>query len=121
MKQTLIGLLIGAILGFIAGYLKTEFLIGESVQPNYVYVTVVNKSEHLIKSILLKHEKGNIEIQKIVKNEKVTLIFKNGGESTYRINATLDNDSTLISNEMYVEGGYRTTETIFNDYIKSSQ
>jgi hypothetical protein len=121
MKKTFIGLLIGAILGLVFGYFITKYLLIGTVPTGYVCVTVRNESGQHIKSVLLKSNAGSIETKSLNNKEEVNLIYKNGGEGTYFIVSTFDNDSTLSSKAMYVEGGYKTTEIIFNDHIKSSQ
>ena len=47
----------------------------------------------------------------------VNLIFKNGGQNSYRVTAILDDNSIVSSNGEYVEAGYRTVEIIFADSI----
>jgi len=122
MKKIFIGLLIGLTLGLLIGFCATNYLVTGTVPTGYVCVTVKNESGHLIKSIFLKHALGSIEMKNISINESANITFKNGGENSYCIVATFDNDSTLKSAApVYVEAGYKTTETIFNDHIKTEQ
>ena len=119
MKQTFKGLLIGSTIGLVLGYFATKYLIIETVPTGYVCVAVRNESGQHIKSVLLKSNSGTIETESLNDGEQVHLTFRNGGEGTYFIISTFDNDSTLSSKEMYVEGGYKTTEIIFSDQIKT--
>ena len=120
MKRTFIGLLVGAALGFVVGFLATKYLIIGAVPSGYVCVTIKNESGQHIKSIVLKRNSLNsIESNSLEDKAELSLTFKNGGEGTYSIVATFDNDSILKSQENYVEGGYKATETIFNDHVKT--
>ena len=121
MSKIIKGLFIGIIVGLFVGYFITKNFLAESIPNGYVRVTVNNKSGHSIKTLILKHESGNIEMKNLSDKEIVNMIFKNGGENSYRIIATLDNDSTISSKGEYVEAGYRTTEIISTDEIKTDR
>lgn len=118
MKKIIVVLFLGIIIGFFIGHFISKLLSFESIPEGYVRVTVDNKSEHNIKILTLKHDEGSLEMKNLSNNESVNLIFKNGGENSYRISAILDNDSIISSHCEYVEANYRTTETIFADTIK---
>lgn len=121
MRRTILGIFIGLIVGLFAGhYVTTKFLI-DPIPSAYVRVTVVNQSGQLIKSLILKHEKGNIEMKDLRDRDHVKLFFKNGGENSYQIIATLANDSTVSSRGEYVESGYKRTEIIYNDRIETDR
>jgi uncharacterized protein YneF (UPF0154 family) len=121
MSKIIIGvsILFGIIIGFFASQLITKSFLAETIPEGYVRVTVDNKSGQKIKTLTLKHERGSLEMKNLANQESVNLIFKNGGENSYHIIANFDNDSIVSSKENYVEGGYRTTEIIFADRIKT--
>jgi flagellar hook assembly protein FlgD len=118
MSKILLAAIIGIVIGLIAGHFITTKFLSEPIPKGYVRVTVNNQSGHVIKLLTLKHQSGSIEMEGLAKQEKVNLIFKNGGENSYRIKAILDDNSTVSSNGEYVEAGYRTVETVFADSIK---
>jgi fluoride ion exporter CrcB/FEX len=120
MKQTIIALLIGITVGLIIGSLATTYLQGSTVPRGYVCVSIRNQSGQNIKSLLLQYNSGSIVTNHLRDKDEVNLTFKNGAEGTYSIVSTFDNETTLTSKEIYVEGGYKTTETIFSDTIKSA-
>jgi len=115
MSKIIIGLFLGILLGLFVGHFITTNFLSEPIPKGYVRVTAKNKSGHKIKTLTLKQENGSIEMKNLDDKESVNLIFKNCCENSYRIFATLDNDSTLSSRGEYVEAGYRITEIIFAD------
>lgn len=121
MRKITIGLLIGILLGLFTGHFITKKIISEPIPKDYVRVTVTNKSGHQITTLTLKHSGGSIEMKTLPDNESAYLIFKNGGENSYRIFATFDNDSTVSSKGEYVEAGYRTKEIILADEVKTER
>jgi hypothetical protein len=121
MRRIILGIFIGVTIGLFAGnYITTAFLI-DPIPNGYIRVTVVNQTGQLIKSLTLKHEKGNIEMKNLLDRDRAKLIFKNGGENSYQIIATLDNDSTVSSRGEYVESGYKRTEIIYSDRIETDR
>ena len=54
------------------------------------------------------------------KLEFQNFVFENVGEDTYYLTATLEKDSTVLFKEVYIEGGYKTTETIKAKEIKTT-
>lgn len=121
MSKLIQGALICILTGFFAGHFITRNFLSEIIPDGYVRVTVNNKSGHTIKTLTLKHESGSIEMEDLLDTETVNLIFKNSGENSYRIIATLDNDSTIYSTGEYVEAGYRTIETVSADKIRKER
>jgi hypothetical protein len=89
------------------------------VGQDSVLVRVNNQSGYHIKKIILIHEKGKIQMENIPDEKSTKIIFKSAGENSYKIFAVFDNDSTLTSQEMYTEGGYRILETVYTNQIKS--
>lgn len=120
MNKIILGLLIGAVLGLLTGYfLTTKFLTSEPIPTGYVRVFVKNLSGQNIRNLTLKHESGSIEMKNFSKSDSADFIFKNKGENSYRVIATLDDGSNVASRGNYVEAGYRTTETVYRDSIKT--
>jgi flagellar hook assembly protein FlgD len=118
--RVIILLVAAIIIGFIAGYLVKTYVY-EPVPKGYVRVRIDNKSGHVVKTLALKHESGSAEVTNLNREETVHIIFKSGGENSYCIIATLDNDSVLSSKGEYVEDGYRRVETIFSNQVKTDR
>lgn len=119
MRRIILGIFIGVTIGLFAGYYITIAFLIDSIPKGYVSVTVVNQTGHLIKSLTLKHEKGNIEMKDLIDSDRAKLIFKNIGENSYQIIAVMANDSTVSSKGEYVESGYKMTEIIYSDRIET--
>jgi flagellar hook assembly protein FlgD len=119
MSKIILGLFLGIVIGLFAGYFITIKFLTESIPKDYVRVTVENRSGQSIKTLILKHESGSIEMKNLSDKADVNLIFKNVGENSYHIIAKFDNDSTVSSKGNYVEAGYRATEIIFADCVKA--
>ena len=96
------------------------------VSPDYVghdsvLVRVINKSDFTITSVTLMHDDSSLKSGVIRPGESAKLVFRSGGENVVRLNVALDNGkSFLTSPEMYVEGGYRIFETVYNDSIQAA-
>lgn len=90
-----------------------------NVSINDVCVTIINHSGKAIKKIILKHEKGSINIDPIDINSQASVTFRSPGENSYILTAILINGDTLVSNGSYVEGGYKSTETITSESIST--
>ncbi len=120
MNKIILGVFFGFIVGLFFGHFITIKFLTEPIPNGYVNVTVENKSGQNIKSLTLKHEYGSIEMKNLSNQENVNLIFKNGGENSYRVFAKLNNDSIVSSSGNYVEAGYTTTEIIFADKVKTT-
>ena len=80
---------------------------------------VKNLSGENLKNLTLIQEGGNIEMKNFSKSDSADLIFKNEGENSYKVIATFNDGSKITSRGNYVEAGYRTTETIYRDSIKT--
>ncbi len=121
MNKIILCVFFSIIVGLFFGhFITTKFLV-EPIPNGYVRVTVENKSGQNVKTLTLKHENGSIEMKNLPSEENVNLIFKNGGENSYKIFAKFDNDSIISSNGEYVESGYRLTEIIFEDRINTDR
>lgn len=119
MSKIILGTFLGIIVGLLGGHFITRNFLAEPIPNGYVRVKVINESGQNIKTLILKHENGSIEMKKLFNQESVNLIFKNGGENSYQIFATLNNDSIVSSKGNYVEAGYRSTEIIFADKVET--
>lgn len=114
MNKLIVGIAIGLLLGLLCYYSLTFFSSNEFITNDFARVTIKNESGKNAKKILLKHERGSIEVMGLSDKEEIRLIFRNGSENSYKIIVTFDNDITLTSDEIYFEYGYRGTETIKN-------
>ena len=119
MNKVLIGIAIGVLLGLCCSYAINSFSSTESISSDFARVTIKNESGRNAKKILLQHEKGTIEAAGLMDKEEIRFIFKNASENSYKIIVTFDNDSTLTSSPVYIEHGYRGTETIKELEIKT--
>ena len=121
MIRIVIWVLVGLLIGLAAGYLITANYLLETIPKGYVSVTAINKSGNKIKTLILHHEKGSIEMNDLAEQESVKLIFKNAGENAYYLTGEFENDSTFSSSKEYVEAGYRLTEIILADTVRSDR
>jgi hypothetical protein len=121
MKKLILWILIGMTVGLFSGFYITAKFLMESIPKDYVCVTVYNKSGQKIKSLVLKHEKGTLEMKDFPDNETTKFIFKNKGENSFQVFATLENDSTLITSKEYIESGYRIAEIIYEEHIETKR
>lgn len=112
MKKLLIGIILGLLLGVIFYFSMTLFVSNEIISQNFARVTIKNESGRNVKSILLQHQRGEIEANGLNNEGEIRFIFENRGENVYHIIVTLENNTTLTSNEVYFEVGYRGTVTI---------
>ena|SRR5690349_11525907 len=117
MNRLLIGIILGLILGA-CGYLTvTIFTSFEIISNNSATITIKNESGQYVKLISLQHQDGTIEARGLRDKEEMRFVFSNQGENTYKVVATFENETTLTSQEVYFEIGYRGTETIKKDQI----
>lgn len=112
MKKYLIRLLLGILLLWAIYFVLTFFFTIEIVSNRFAIVTIKNESGQHAKKVILRHNRGEIEVSGLDDKKEVRLIFKNESESSYKIFVTLSDDRTLTSDEVYFELGYRGTETI---------
>jgi hypothetical protein len=114
MKKQLPGFIIGIFIGVISTFL---IIFLSFIPHDFVRVTVINKSHHNIKQVILTHEQGRYYAEGIKMNDKVILLFHNLGENSYELKVILDNDSVLVSGN-YVESGYEIDEIVTDKVIK---
>jgi hypothetical protein len=112
MKKLIIGLLTGLFIGLLYYFIMTSFYSYEPISNDFASVIIKNESGQRIKKISLKHNRGTFESTNLNNLEQIRYIFQNGGENVYYISITFENDSTLKSQGVYVEHGYRGIETI---------
>jgi flagellar hook assembly protein FlgD len=121
MNKLFISIFIGLFCGLIGGHFITKYLFtSETISQDYVRVTIINSTGQTIKKVILEHENGTYEISKLLDKNETKVIFRNAGEGSYKVTASFENDSTLKSKEVYIEGGYRMTETITAKDIKTT-
>lgn len=121
MNKLFIGIFIGLFCGLIGGHFITKYLFtSETISPDYVLVTIINSTGQTIKKVILEHENGTYEINKLLDKNETKVILRNAGEGSYKLTASFENDSTLKSKEAYIEGSYRMTETITSKEIKTT-
>ncbi len=112
MKKLIIVLLTGLFIGLLYYFIMTSFYSYEPISNDFASVIIKNESGQRIKKISLKHNRGTFESTNLNNLEQIRYIFQNGGENVYYISITFENDSTLKSQGVYVEHGYRGIETI---------
>ncbi|MES2138565.1 MAG: hypothetical protein V4511_02575 [Bacteroidota bacterium] len=117
MKKIIIGIVIGLFIGLIGYFALTVFYSYEPISKDFASVVIKNESGQRVKKIFLKHNSGTFEASNLSDHGQVRFIFQNGGENSYNISVTFDNDSTLTSQEVYFEYSYRGTETITKSKI----
>ena len=91
----------------------------DSTTGNQVCITIINQSGHRIIEISLVHERGRVELGSIPANSSISTIFESPGENSYVITAVLDHGDTLKSPGTYTEGGYKLTEIVTQQEIKT--
>jgi hypothetical protein len=120
MNRFLAGIAIGILLGLSGYSLLTFFSSNEFVADEFARVTIRNESGKNARRIVLQHGRGSLEARGLRDMEEIRFIFRNGGENSYKIIATFDNDRTLTSDEVYFEHGYRGVETINESAISTT-
>lgn len=119
MKRLLIGLVIGIAFGILFTTLILNRFISPLAPNNHVRVNVINKSQFLIRELLLTHEKGENKIKWIKPNSEAIILFKSGSENSFTIKVVYDNDSILYSKEKFVESGNNMTEIVTDKKIET--
>jgi hypothetical protein len=84
-----------------------------------VMVTFKNESGQQVKQVTLTHENGSIKRDMINAGDEAIILFHSPGENAYHTEILLANGAILTSRGMYIEGGYRMTETIYDDSVKT--
>ena len=106
------------ILGFTIGIFVSPELI-----PQYPFVDIelINLSEKNIKEIrIINPERKTIYLlENILIGQKSKVDYFPGGETTYELKVTFTDGTILNREPYYVESGYKMTETIYKDKIKT--
>jgi hypothetical protein len=98
---------------------KSENNVCSNLKIGEVCIKIINESGYKIKLLELNHERGIKNIVNLKNgDEKYTTIYC-PGEGSYIIKAVFDDNKIVKSKENYIEGGYRMTEIIHRDSIKS--
>jgi len=84
-----------------------------------VCIKIINESGYKIKPLELKYESGIKNIVNIKNGDEEYTSIYCPGEGSYTIKAVFGDNKIVKSNGTYIEGGYRMTESIHRDNIKS--
>ena len=112
MKRTIIYFLC-VLLGVAVG-----IFIGTRINP-LVEIQIKNKSTRNIEAIHIKHEHGNELVENIRQGETRVVTIYARGETSYSMIATFSDGKQLTGGEEYAESGYKISETITDNQIKS--
>ncbi len=84
-----------------------------------VCVNVINRSGQEIKKVYLTHEGISIDDGEVgmEEDDRVCWSFLSPGENSFFMKAILSSGDTVISNEVYSEGGYKFSANIRSDSI----
>ena len=82
------------------------------IPPSSVRVNVHNKSGQPVSNVIITHEYGTVSIHTLAAGANQTVPVLIEGESSYSIQATLAKGKVVRGQEVYVEPGYKTRETI---------
>lgn len=102
--------------GFIVGIL---FLSAARPGVNAVVVEVRNATTENIEKVVLKHERGGVQIVDLGVGQMQTLAFFPGGENAYTLKAYFADGRSVEGLGAYVEPGYAMKETIHEDNIET--
>lgn len=118
MKNLNIGIVLGLLIGMFVYFVSTFWGSLEYISYDLACVTIKNESSFNIKKLTLKHKNGSIEATNIRDKEQIRFLFNNESENTFFINANLENDTNLISDEVYFESAYKGIAVITSKKIK---
>ena len=80
--------------------------------PPTVRVDVHNESGQPVSNVIITHEEGTVSIHTLESGATQTVPVLVEGENSYSIQATLAKGEVVQGQEVYVEPGYQTRETI---------
>lgn len=93
----------------------------DCMQEN-VCVSVSNASGRIANSTAILQERGEkIVSGQLSPNEKICLSFKSSGENAFRVIAVFIPNDTIISSEVYSEGGYKFVATLKDSVVDVKQ
>jgi len=117
MVRSFGGIIVGMVAGSVLTYLTlTRILTYELVPDAYTRITVKNTSGRNISKVSMDGV-GLLDTQAIRDNEQLRYILKGSGENSLRLNVEFDDGSSIMSPDLYFEGGYRVTATVRNSEI----
>ena len=82
------------------------------IPPTTVRVHVHNESGQPLSNVIITHEEGTVSIHTLAAGASQVVPVLVEGESSYAIQATLAKGNVVRGQEVYVEPGYQTRETI---------
>lgn len=85
-----------------------------------VTVQLKNVSDQKIKAVQLEHEHGSLTAATIGPGDSRLVRFYSPAESSYSIKVVFADGRTLSGGGGYVEAGYKITEVISDDKIKTN-
>ena len=80
--------------------------------PSTVRVDVHNESGQPVSNVMITHEDGTVSIHTLASGATQLVPVLVEGESSYSIQATLAKGEVVQGQEVYIEPGYKTRETI---------
>ena len=80
--------------------------------PSTVRVDVHNESGQPVSNVMIAHENGTVSIHTLASGATQVIPVLVEGENSYSIQATLAKGDVVQGQEVYVEPGYHTRETI---------
>ena len=98
---------------------KSEKNACSYLKKGEVCIKIINESGYKIKLLELKYESGIKNIVNIKNGDEEYTSIYCPGEGSYTIKAVFGDNKIVKSNGTYIEGGYRMTESIHRDNIKS--
>jgi hypothetical protein len=98
---------------------KSEKNACSYLKKGEVCIKIINESGYKIKLLELKYESGIKNIVNIKNGDEEYTSIYCPGEGSYTIKAVFGDNKIVKSNGTYIEGGYRMTEIIQRDNIKS--
>jgi hypothetical protein len=117
MVRSFGGIIVGMVAGSVLTYLTlTRILTYELVPDAYTRITVKNTSGRNISKVSMDGV-GLLDTQAIRDNEQLRYILKGSGENSLRLNVEFDDGTSIMSPDLYFEGGYRVTATVRNSEI----
>jgi hypothetical protein len=98
---------------------KSEKNACSYLKKGEVCIKIINESGYKIKLLELKYESEKKYIVNIKNGDQEYTSIYCPGEGSYTIKAVFGDNKIVKSNGTYIEGGYRMTEIIQRDNIKS--
>lgn len=106
-----IGYVISLFIGLVLGVALIVYTTSPH-PPSTVQISIENRSGMAASNITLGHEDGSASIDSLAAGASQTIPVLVFGESSYHIEATLENGAVVRGQTGYVEPGYKVIETI---------